>query len=119
MAFRVFSTTMKRFAAGTMDHGRYTNGAATDSSIVCGIQQPTPDDLELLPEGKRTGRVVVLFTTAVLQLATKTANADWVLIDGEWFEVAHLKPFKTLFPGNFKAICTKIENPGDIPLAAA
>ena len=122
MAFRQFTITLKRFTEGKKDHGRYTAGMPSTSSIVVGVQQPTPDDLELLPEGKRTGKTIVLFSTTAFQLSTvtddfQTIDADQVLIENEWFEVAHVKQFRTLFPGNYKAICTKIENPDDLPVA--
>jgi hypothetical protein len=118
MNFRPFIVTGKRFAAGTSDHGRYVDGASEDFSFTAGVQQPTPDDLELLEEGKRTSKTIVIFTTYSLRLATKTANADRVLWEGDWYEVAKLKPFKTMFPGNQKAICVKIENLKDIPVPA-
>lgn len=116
MRYRIFTLSGKRFAAGTWDKGIFTNGAATDLSITCGVQQPQPDDLELLEEGKRTRKSIVVYTDTQLNLASKTTNADWLSYENEWYEVNVLKGFKTLFPGQYKAICTKIENPGDVPV---
>lgn len=115
MNFRPFTITAKRFADGTLDHGHYTDGDATDFTFTAGVQQPTDDDLQLLEEGKRTARSIVIFTEYELRLATQMANADRVYWDGDWFEVNRLKPFRTMYPGNYKAICTKIENVQDIP----
>lgn len=116
MFFGYFTLTARRFADGTFEKGRFTNGASTDFAFVTGIQQPTPDDLELLEEGKRTRQTVVLFTETQLRLATKTANADNILIDGQWFEANAYKPFKTLFPNNYRIICTKIEDIAEVPV---
>ena len=111
MGFRNFQVTGRRFAAGRYDHGRYIEGEATAIEFTTGVQQPTPNDLELLEEGKRTRKAIVLFTTFELRLVSKTTSADQVQWENEWYEVSALKPFRNLFPGNFKAICTKIENP--------
>ncbi len=111
IGFRYFQVTGRRFASGTWDHGRYVEGSATPITFPAGVQQPTSDDLELLEEGKRTRKSIVLFTTFELHLASKTGNADQVQWEGEWYEVNVMKSFRTMFPGNYKAICTKIENP--------
>jgi hypothetical protein len=118
MSFRIFTLTAKSFAAGTFDKGVYTNGAETQFSFNGGVQQPTPDDLELLDEGKRARRTIVVFSGIQLNLSTKEKNADQVLWEGEWYEVSVTKPFRTEFPNNYKSICTKIENPDDVPVAA-
>jgi hypothetical protein len=118
MSFRIFTLTAKTFAAGTFDKGVYTNGEETQFSFGGGVQQPTADDLELLDEGKRARRTIVVFSCVQLNLSTKAKNADQVLWEGEWYEVNVTKPFRTEFPGNYKAICTKIENPDDVPVAA-
>ena len=115
MFFRYFTTTVRRFAEGTFDHGRFTNGALTEFEIICGIQQPTPDDLQLLEEGKRTSKTVVVFTDTNIQLSTKTTNADNILIDGEWYEANVYKPYRSFFPYNYRIICTKIENLSEVP----
>jgi hypothetical protein len=114
MRFRIFTLTVKRFAAGTWVKGIFTNGEASDITISAGVQQPTPDDIDLLEEGKRARKSIVVFTQTELKLPTETTNADVVVWDGEYYEVNVLKPFRTLFDG-YKAVCTKIENYSDIP----
>ena len=113
--FRIFHVTGKRFADGTYSKGTFTDGPATAIDFYASVQQPTPDDLELLEEGKRSMRSIVLFTDFPLRLVSKTANADRVFWDGDWYEVDKVKPFKTMFQGSTKAICLKIENVQDIP----
>ena len=116
MSFRQFSTTLKRVAGGTLDHGRYVNGAETTIPIVCGIQEPKPKELDLLPEGKRTKKALVVFSTTEFLLTTNEGrNADQVLIDGDYYEAQTSKKYRTMFPGNYRALCTIVDNPDDIP----
>jgi hypothetical protein len=113
-SFRQFLITGQRFSPGHRDHGRFIDGAVTQIRFAGGVQQPTPDDLELLEEGKRCSKNIVIFTTFQLRLVTTglndEINADRVQWENEWYEVNAIKPFKTMFLGNFKAVCTKIEN---------
>lgn len=109
--FRCFQVTGRRFSAGRYDHGRYVESAATEISFAAGVQQPKTEDMDLLEEGKMTTEAIVLFTSFELRLVSKESNADQVRWEGEWYEVSAVKPHRTLFPGEYKAVCTKIENP--------
>lgn len=116
MSFRKFSTTLRRFAVGTLTNGRYTNGAATDTTITVGVQEPKPAELKLLPEGKRKANAFIVFADTEIKLTSNDGkNADWVLIDGEYYEAQMVKRYRTMYPKTYRALCTKIENPEDVP----
>ena len=116
MSFRKFSTTLLRFGVGTLDNGRYTNGASTPSTITVGIQQPKPKELALLPEGKRNSKAYIVFADTEIKLTSNDGtNADWILIDGEYYEAQAVKRYRTMYPKTYRALCTKIENTEDVP----
>ena len=116
MNFRPFTVTGIRFTtAGGWNHGNYSEPASEEISFTAGVQQPTPEDLELLEEGKRKQKSIVIFTEYNLQIESETEAeekipADRIEWENDWYEVTAVKPYRTMFPGNKKAICVKIEN---------
>jgi hypothetical protein len=105
--------TVKRFLPGTMDHGRCTPGKFNTFTIHAGVQEVTPEELQLLPEGKRTRKSAFIITETELRLATATTLPDWVEIDGEQYEVESKALCRSNVINHCEYIALKIENPQD------
>lgn len=84
------SLTFKRFAAGSRGtDGRWTDGAATSTTLLGSVQPMNGNDLSTLPEGERSRRGRKVYTTTELRTVDQAAGtaADQLQIDGEWWEV--------------------------------
>ena len=83
------SYTLRRRAAGVWTAGRYTPGAAAETTVTAVVQPAGPEDLLDLPEGERVKAVVRVHTTSELRTADESAGTDpdRIVIDGEEWEV--------------------------------
>ena len=86
---------VKRTAAGTYNDGVYVKGAETTFKTLCSVQQPTPKQLEIIPEGERSNdpRVFIakkaLRTTrdkdgVIADIVTYKGNDYKIIADGDW-----------------------------------
>lgn len=91
MSFGVFRkpVTVKRTTAGAYVNGFWVEGGeVTPAPVIrASVQPASQDDMQLLPEGRRTTGAYRLYTNDVLFLANGTQNADIVTIAGADYEV--------------------------------
>jgi hypothetical protein len=104
--------TVRREAAGTRNAGTgaWVPGAETNIPISAVVQDASPDDLLVIPEGERTEYSIKIHTVEILKTASEDGktSADKVEYEGELYKV--LKVFKRKTLGNYyKAIAVRIE----------
>jgi len=102
--------TVERSIGGTMDHGRYTEGTPTTLGITASIQPLQPDEMQLLPEGRRPEESFRLYTDTQLLTANRATNknADIVTIAGTQYEVLSCATWQNEIIPHYKAIVSKI-----------
>jgi hypothetical protein len=105
--------TRRRFVSQTMPYGKATTGGYTDAPVAAGVQPASAQQLALLEEGKRNKINYVVISEDELNLPTSTTRADWLQIDGMWFEVSIKDPCTSGVLEHFEYVVTKIENPQD------
>lgn len=70
------------------DNGMYHKPTANETAIDANVQPATELDVEMLPDGARTFRIVKLFTNEILYSGQQKANgiqgceADIIVVDG-------------------------------------
>ena len=103
--------TLKRFVAGAYVNGRWIEGASTPSTIQASVQPPTPDDMLLLPEGRRRQAEFLLFTDTKLLTADSNTgiNADEITINGEQYEVIGIWEWQNNVINHFKVIVGRVK----------
>ncbi len=96
------SYTLRRFAAGTVVGGRYTDGAVTTSTVQASVQPTTGRDVAHLEEGQRQAVELKAYTQTLLrptdQAATPKVQADELVIDGEAYEVVEVQQQRSIIP---------------------
>lgn len=105
------SVTRRRFAAGSRGtDGRWTDGAATDSTILAAVQPANGDDLAILPEGERSKRARKLYTVTELRVVSVEdgTSADHVQVEGRWWKVLHVEEQRNVIP-HYKAIAVALQ----------
>lgn len=96
----------KRFAAGTTEKGRYTEGSDSAINFTASVQPLRPNELAALPEGKRENAQFKLFTDFVLKTidAINKTSADRVEIDSEFYEVISVEKWGNNIIPYYKAV---------------
>jgi hypothetical protein len=102
-----------RFLQGSLINGVFTPGDRVDIQISTSVQSPTPAELVLLDEGKRTKQNSVLITDSELNLASELTMPDWIEINNEWYEVAARSEWSNNILNHNRYIVVKIQNPKD------
>jgi len=88
--------TVTSFATGNYVAGTYAKGVSSDRDIDGVIQNATPDDLQVIPEGMRTEEAIKIHTTEILKPVSgkNIESADLIAYDGDiWcvYSVANRK----------------------------
>ncbi len=92
--------TINRPGATVRVSGRASDGPATQTQVTASVQPASGRDLLRLPEGQRTKESRLVLTKGELRLR------DYFDLDGETFEVAHVKPWMGDF---YDAMVVKVE----------
>lgn len=84
--------TVERTAPGGYVDGLYVAGATSTFKALASVQQPTPRDLETLPEGERVKNPKMFICTKKLQTASEDDStlADVLIVKGVRFKVIQL-----------------------------
>lgn len=81
-----------RRAAATYSNGRPVPGSTTSLEVVATVVPAGPEDVQLLPEGRRSERTLQLFTKVALQAPRVGGVAgDIATVDGEPYEVLRVE----------------------------
>lgn len=78
--------TLHREQPGTYVDGIWQPGKPTQITVQTSVQPIHPDDMLLLPEGRRDQKAYALYTKAPINAERNGANADRVEIYGETYE---------------------------------
>jgi len=100
----VFSKTGGSYSA----EGIYSENE-TQTTIYASVQPTTPDDLQILPEGRRQNKSYKLFTSSNLK-DLQSQNPDQLEIDGERFEVIKVEKWSNNIINHYAAIVTRLED---------
>lgn len=102
--------TVTRLDAGSFVNGLWVEGSPSTFDIQCSVQPLTPDEMELVPEGRRDGEVFNLFTGTRLLPANPpdSKNADKVSIDGRDYEVLSCARWQNRILPHYKAVVVQI-----------
>ena len=105
MAFPVFNRTItgQRLVGGSYVDGLWVEVPPLAIAIQTSVQAPRDSDLQRLPEGRRTERAYVLYSTQVI------LEADIFTIYGEPYEVLHVAVWQNNIIPHYKAIAVKME----------
>ena len=79
--------TVYRVSAGQYVDGVWQEGTETSFTDRFSVQPTSPDDMEMLPEGRRQNRAYTLIGDNMLRGVTDS-NPDQVEIEGERYEVS-------------------------------
>lgn len=97
-----------RVAAGGYVGGVWQEGAPVSIDIRASVQPTSPEDMELLPEGRRGRLAYTLFSDTELRTADSNTgtNADRVTIDGAVYEVSAVAPWQNSILPHYRAVVT-------------
>lgn len=81
--------TVTRFAVGAYVDGIYEKGATSTFKAVCSVQQPSADEVQLLPEGERDKDIRKFISKKELKTTNDRNNeiADLVLYKGNQYKI--------------------------------
>lgn len=105
------SITRRRYAAGARDtDGVWVRGTSSDDTILASVQPASADNIQRLPEGRRSSRARLIITTGELRCEDQGAqvSADRVLVDGTWWEVGHVERDRAVLP-HYTAVVTALQ----------
>lgn len=92
--------TRRRRTGGGRLRGRPTSPTSDDVVIQCTVNPIPGEELEVLPEGERTGEQIRLLTTAELRSSDETDGvlADLVIWEGKTYEVRTVQQYRRVIP---------------------
>lgn len=103
--------TIRRRAAGSYVGGTFVPGVQSEITIRASVQPARPEDLEDLPEGKRTSAAVRFSTPTLVQTANETAGvlADRLVHEGAEWEVQKVSVRGRRVLPHYEAVATRLE----------
>ena len=119
--FNVFRKliTIKRQQGGAYINGDYVKGSDVDINILASQQPLTPNELQQLPEGRRTNQSFKFYTDIKLRTVNDEnpenhENPDKAYIDNEPFEVTGVYPYQSGIINHYKVILTKVNKTDEL-----
>jgi len=107
--------TIIRRAPGQYVHGIWQEGAAQEIVIEASVQPLNEQEVQTLPEGKRSGKAFKLFTGTELYEADQETesqdgrSADHIVIGGKAYEILRVLPYQAGLINHYK--CYAVEVP--------
>lgn len=91
--FATGTYTVTRRTSGGYDQGRALPTTDASFSVVAAVAPASGNDLQRLPEGRRTIDSKIVFTPTELLTGAQggTYEADWIAIDGGSWECQHVE----------------------------
>ena len=96
-----------RQSGGEYVNGIWQPGTETEITVRVSVQPSSPDDMELLPEGRRERRAYTLFGDDAL-LGVGDDNPDQVEIDGERYEVSAVQYWRNSIIPHTRTVVTRL-----------
>ncbi len=108
--FREPLTVKRKDDATVFTKGKAQNGATSDVDITASVQPLRPDEMGLLPEGRRDSEAFRLYTATELLPADEATgkNADMVVYNGKDYEVLSCARWQNRVVPHFKAVMVKV-----------
>ena len=100
-----------RFLPGNRDqNGVWVEPSQKTIPLMVNVQEASGSDLELLPEGYRSKRVILIFSENELKIVSQKdkTKADLILWDGETFQVEKLKNWQHI-TGHYEALAVRLD----------
>ena len=94
--------------------GMYVQTDTTQRTISANVQPANNKDMELLPDGARTIRVIKVFTDDVLSSSqqsteyTEERKGDILIVDGVPFIVVRCDPCKSNIISHYESLATEV-----------
>lgn len=102
--------TVTRPAQGSFVNGIWVDGTTTTLTIDASVQPANTNDLQSLPENRRTLGVYVLYSDVPFQSAIENKqNPDIVKINGEDYEIAKSMPWQNDVVSHYKAMAVRVQ----------
>ena len=102
--------TVKRYAPATIVNGVFQPVTPNAFSVSGTVHPATAEQLSLLPEGRRVGGTMVLFTATALQTGEESGNnADVVVINNKDYEVVFVKQWNNGIMNNYETLCQLVD----------
>lgn len=106
-----------RQSEGSYDtHGIYVSGVETQISILASVQPASPDDMKLLPEGRRQSRAFTIYSDVEILPATNQ-NPDQLIIFNERYEVMSCARWQNKIINHYASLVIRLDeqptNDGD------
>ena len=101
------------------DEGMYVQTDTTQRTIVANVQPANNKDMELLPDGARTIRVIKVFTDEVLYSSqqeteyTEERKGDVLIVDGVPFLVVRCDAWQSNVISHYESLATEIGEKSD------
>lgn len=101
------------------DDGMYVQTDTTQRTIVANVQPANNKDMELLPDGARTIRVIKVFTDEVLYSSqqeteyTEERKGDVLIVDGVPFLVVRCDAWQSNVISHYESLATEIGEKSD------
>lgn len=86
MFFNQPVTVLRSRPGGYGENGLWVEPEATRETVQTSLQPVGPEDMALLPEGRREQGAYALYTREPINTAREGVNADRVLINGRAYE---------------------------------
>lgn len=100
---------IKRMSGESYIDGHLIEGSETIINIRASIQPMKPEEMQELPEGRRSDEVFKLFTKTKLYTVTNQ-NPDTLTINSEDYEVISVGKYQSNVISHYKALIAKKAN---------
>lgn len=108
--FRNTVVPVKRPPAGDYVDGVWVEGAPSNFDIKASVQPASGEDMESLPENRRTLATYRLYTDIhLLENLEGVRNPDVVTLFGEDYEVTKVFPWRNGIIDHYKILATRIQ----------
>lgn len=116
--FGIFRRPMTVIDPGQGEYvdGIYQPGQDVERTARYSVQPASPQDMEMLPEGRRTNQSFALFGDERIRPAddSEGTNAEQVVIDGERYECMRSEPWQNSIVSHYRMVVTKMaEQPNE------
>lgn len=95
---------------GTYVNGVWTEEAGLDFTILASVQPATPEDLQSLPENRRTFTAYRIYTDVIMLSALEgVRNPDTVTINGEQYEISQVAMWQNGVINHYRCLAVRIQ----------